>query len=54
MKTKYSIEIINLGHQPDHKTTKNFQLFQENVADPDNARLFLIIIRQRKLKLISN
>ena len=29
MKTKYSIEIIDLRHQPDHITPKKIQLFQE-------------------------
>ena len=29
MKTKYSIEILDLRHQPDHITLKKFQLFHE-------------------------
>ena len=29
MNTKYPIEIIDFGHQPDHITPKKFQLFQE-------------------------
>ena len=47
MKTKYPTEIIDLRHQPDHMTSKKTQLFQENGTDPDNARLFLILIRRR-------
>ena len=54
MKTEYPIEIIELRHQPDHITPKKIQLFQEYGTDPDKARLFLIIIRRRKVELISD
>ena len=42
MKTKYPIEILDSGYQPDQITPKKIQLFQEKATDPDNARLFLI------------
>ena len=48
MKTKYPIEIKELRHQPDHKTPKKTQLFQECSTDPNNARLFLLLIRRRE------
>ena len=54
MKTKHPIGILDLGHQPDHITPKKIQLFQEYGADPDNARLFLILIRRREIELISD
>ena len=54
MKTKYPIEIIDLRHQSDHITPKKIQLFHEYGTDPDNARLFLIIISRRKIELISD
>ena len=54
MKTKYPIQIIDLRHQTDHITPKKIQLFQEYNANPDNARLFLILIRRRKEELISD
>ena len=54
MKTKYPIEIIDLRHQSDHITPKKIQLFQEYGTDPDNARLFLILIRRREIELISD
>ena len=54
MKTKYPIQIIDLKHQPDLKTPQKIHLFQEYGADPDNARLFLILIRQRETELISD
>ena len=53
-KTKSAIEILDLRHQPDDITPKRIQLFQENGTDPDNARLFLIIIRRREIELISD
>ena len=49
MKTKYPIEIIDLKHQSDHITPKKIQLFHEYGTDPDNARLFLILIRRREI-----
>ena len=54
MKTKYPIEIIGLRHQPDHITLKKIQLFQEHSADPENAKFYLILIRRRKIELISD
>ena len=48
MKTKYPIGMTDLRHQPDHITTKRIQLIQEYGTDPDNARLFLISVRQKK------
>ena len=54
MKTKYPIEIINSRHQLDHIPPTKIQKFQEYGADPDNARLFLILIRRREIELISD
>ena len=54
MKTKYPIEIIDLKHQSDLITPKKIQLFHEYGTDPDNARLFIILIRRREIELISN
>ena len=54
MKTKYPIEIFDPRHQSDHITTKKIQLFHEYGADPENARLFQILIRHREIELISN
>ena len=54
MKTKYPIELVDLRHQPDHITPRKIKLFQEYGADPDNDRLFLIIIRRGEIELISD
>ena len=34
--------------------TWKIQIFQEHGADPDNANLFLIIVRRREIELISD
>ena len=52
MKTEYPIKIIDLRHQPDHITPKKIQHFQDSGADPDIARLFLILLRRRQMELI--
>ena len=54
MKTKYLIEIIDLKHQPEYITPKKIQHFREHGTDPDNARLFIILIRRREIELISD
>ena len=54
MKTKYPIEIIDLRYQSDYITAKKIQLLQEYGTDPNNARLFIILIRRRGIKLISD
>ena len=54
MKTQYRIEIIDLGHQPDHITHKKIQLFQEYCDDPEKAKFYLIIIRRTGIELISD
>ena len=54
MKTKYPIEIIDLRHQCDHKKPKKIQLSQDNGTDPNNTRLFLLLIRRREIELISD
>ena len=54
MKTKYPIQIIDLRHQSDRISPKKIQLFQEYTADPESAKFYLIIIRRREIKLISD
>ena len=54
MKTKYPIEIIDFRHQSDHIIPKKIQLFYEYDTGPDNARLYVILIRRREIELISD
>ena len=58
MKSKYPIQVIDLRFQPDHITPKKIQLFEEYRADPannpNNARLYVILIRRREIELISD
>ena len=54
MKTKYPIEIRDLGHQTDHITPKKIQIFLDYTAQPENVKFYLILIRRRELELISD
>ena len=51
LKTKYPIEVIDMRYQSDHITPKKIQVFHENDTDPDNARLFLLLIRRREVEI---
>ena len=54
----YPIQVIDLRFQADHITPKKIQLFEEYRADPannpNNARLYVILIRRREIELISD
>ena len=58
MKTKQPIQVIDLRFQPDDITPKKIQLFEEYRAEPanipNNARLYVILIRRREVELISD
>ena len=56
MKNKYPIQVIDLRFQVDHITSKKIQLFEEPNTDPANvnARLNVILIRQRQIEMISD
>ena len=53
IKYLYPIQITDLRHQVDHLTPKKIQLFEEFSEDPANERLFIILIRQRQVEMIS-
>ena len=50
----YPIQITDLRFQVDHITPKKIQLFEEFSEDPANERLFIILIRHRKVEMISD
>ena len=54
VKNTYPIQVIDLRFQVDHINSKKIQLFEEYRADPANARLFLILIRHREIKMVSD
>ena len=54
MKTKDPIEIKDLKHQPHYMKPKKNPPFQDYGTDPDNARLFVILIRRSEIELISD
>ena len=53
MKTKDPIQVIDLEFQVDHINPKKIQLLEENRGATNNARLFMIVIRQREIKMIA-
>ena len=52
MKNKNPIQLIDLRFQVDHITPKKIHLFEEYSDDPDNERLFVILIRHRQIEMI--
>ena len=54
MKTKYPIQVTDLRFQVDHNNPIKIHLFEECRGATNNARLFLILIRHREIKLISD
>ena len=54
MKSKYPIQVIDLRFQADHITPKKIQLFEEYRANPNNGRLYVILIRRREIEFISD
>ena len=47
VKNFYPLQVIGLRFQVDHITPKKLLLFEEFSEDPDNERLFVILIRHR-------
>ena len=54
MKTKYPFQSIDLRFQVDHINPNKIQLFEENRGATNNARLFMILLRHREIKMISD
>ena len=51
MKNNYPIQLIDLRF---HIIPKKIRLFEENRVATNNARLFIILIRHREIKMISD
>ena len=54
MKKFYPIQVVDLRLQVDHITPKKIHLFEEFSENPDNERLFIILIRHRQIEMISD
>ena len=54
MKNRYPIQVIDLRFQVDHIKSKKIQLFEEYRGATSNARLFIILVRHREIKMISD
>ena len=50
MNNFYAIQVTDLRFQVDHKTPKKIQLFEEFREDPNNERLFFILLTYRQVK----
>ena len=54
MKNFYPIQVIDFRFQVDHIRLNKKQILEEFSEDPDNERLFVILIRHRQLEMISD
>ena len=54
MKNFFPIQVIDLGFRVVQITLKKIQLLEEFSEDPDNERLYIILIRHRKIETISD
>ena len=54
MKNKYPIQSIGLRFQIHHIFPQKNQPFEEHRAGTNNAGLFIILIRHRQIKMISD
>ena len=54
MKNEYLIQVIDLRFQSYHIDPQKSQLFHEYRGATKNARLFMILIGHRKIKMVSD
>ena len=54
MKNFNPTQVFDLRRQLDHITHKPIQLFEECRIDPDNARRFVLLIRNNENKMVSH
>ena len=54
LKTYYPIQIIDLSFQVDHISPKNIRLFEGYDNNPVNTVLYIILIKHREIKMISD
>ena len=54
MKNKYSIQVIDLRVQVDHFNPNEIQLFEKYRDATANVRLFMLLIRHRETKVVSD
>ena len=54
MKNYYPLQIIDLRFQEDHISPKKIKLFEEYDPNPINAVLYVILIKHREIKMISD
>ena len=54
MKYFYPIQIIELRFQVDHISPKKIRLFEKYDDNPVNTNLYVLLIKHREIKMISD
>ena len=54
MKEYYPIQMIDLRFQVDHISPKKIRLFEEHDDNPVNTNLYVIFIKHREIKMVSD
>ena len=54
MKNFYPIQVIDLRFQVYHNNPTKIQLYEECRSNPNDARFFVILIRQRETRIVSD
>ena len=53
MRIEYPIQKIILRFHLDHNKPKKTQFIEENIGATNNARLFMIFIRRKEIKMVA-
>ena len=54
MKIFYPIQVIDLSFQNDYITPKKIRLFEEYENAPENTKLYVILLKHRKINMVSD
>ena len=54
MKSFYPIQVIDLRFQIDYVTPKKIRLFEEYEETPENTNLYVILIKNREIDMVSD
>ena len=54
MKTFYPIQVIHLRFQIDYITPKKIRLFEKYKNAPENTNLYVILIKHREIRIVSD
>ena len=54
MKTFYPIQVIDLKFEIEYITPKKIRLFEEYENSPENTNLYVILIKHKEIRMVSN